>query len=125
MSNAHTLIPICPSSTLQERGKALRFPVTADGHDALAFVILYQNVVHAYLNRCAHVALELDCLEGEFFESSGLYLMCATHGAAYEPETGKCAGGPCRGGRLHKILVEESNDQVFWIPDEYVRPVIA
>ena len=26
--------------------------------------------------------------------------MCATHGAIYEPDTGKCVGGPCRGGAL-------------------------
>ncbi|NKI68574.1 Rieske 2Fe-2S domain-containing protein [Collimonas pratensis] len=118
-------IPICASSTLAERGRGVRFPVTAWGDDAVAFVIRYDNVAHAYLNRCAHVAMELDWNEGDFFESSGLYLMCATHGAVYEPETGRCAGGPCRGGRLHKILVEESNDQVFWIPDENVRPVLA
>lgn len=123
MSNV--LIPVCRSSELEERGKGVRFPVTAGGEDAVAFAVRHHNVVHAYLNRCAHVSMELDWLEGEFFESSGLYLMCATHGAVYEPETGKCAGGPCRGGRLYKILVEESNGQVFWIPDEYVRPVMA
>ena len=26
----------------------------------------------------------------------------ATHGAVYEPDTGHCAGGPCRGGRLRR-----------------------
>ncbi len=60
MSNVHTLTPICLSSALQERRKGLRFPITADGHDAVVFVMRYQNVVHAYLNRCAHVALDLD-----------------------------------------------------------------
>ncbi len=118
-------IPICASSALAERGKGVRFAVTAWGEDAVAFVVRHHNIVHAYLNRCAHISLELDWNEGEFFESSGLYLMCATHGAVYEPETGYCAGGPCRGGRLHKIMVVESNDQVFWIPDEYIRPAVA
>ena len=69
--------------------------------------------------------MELDWTEGEFFESSGLYLMCATHGALYEPDTGNCAGGPCRGGRLHTIRVIERESQIFWEPDEYVRPARA
>ncbi|MFC5475145.1 Rieske (2Fe-2S) protein [Paraherbaspirillum soli] len=120
-----TLILICSSAELEERGKGVRFPVTADGEDAIAFVIRHNGIVHAYLNRCAHVSMELDWNEGDFFESSRLYLMCATHGAIYEPDSGKCAGGPCRGGRLRKILVQESNNQVFWIPDEYIRPAMA
>jgi len=109
-NNFHTLIPTCPSPAPQECCEGLRFPVTAEGNDAVALVIRYQNVVHAYLNRCANVALKLDWLEGEFLEFIGLYLMCATHGAVYEPKTGKYAGGSCHGGRLHKILVGESND---------------
>jgi nitrite reductase/ring-hydroxylating ferredoxin subunit len=48
-------------------------------------VVRYGGVVYGYLNRCAHVPIELDWAEGEFFESSGLYLMCATHGAVMRP----------------------------------------
>lgn len=119
------LIPICDSSMLAEGGKGVRFPVTAFGEDATGFVVRYNNSPHGYLNRCAHVPIELDWAEGEFFESSGLYLMCSTHGAIYTPETGHCVGGPCRGGRLRPIAVIERNGQVFWQPDEYVRPARA
>lgn len=117
-----TLIPICMSCDLEEGGKGIRFPVTADGEDSTGFVIRYDSKVHGYLNRCVHVPIELDWNEGEFFESSGLYLMCSTHGALYMPDTGKCAGGPCRGGRLRPIVVRERDGQVFWQPDDYVRP---
>jgi nitrite reductase/ring-hydroxylating ferredoxin subunit len=51
--------------------------------------------------------------------------MCSTHGAIYTPETGRCAGGPCRGGRLHPITVFEKDNQVFWEPDETVKPARA
>ena len=81
---------ICDSADLIEGGKGIRFPVTAFGEDATGFVVRYSNVAHAYLNRCAHVPIELDWIEGEFFESSGLYLMCSTHGAIYAPESGQC-----------------------------------
>lgn len=118
-------IPICASDAVVDGGKGVRFPVTAGGEDSTGFVIRYGNTVYAYLNRCAHVPIELDWNEGEFFESSGLYLMCSTHGAIYTPENGRCAGGPCRGGRLRPIVVFEQDDQIYWRPDEYIRPARA
>lgn len=116
------MIPICASTALVEGGRGVRFPVTVWNENATGFVVRYNNTVHGYLNRCAHVPIELDWAEGEFFESSGLYLMCSTHGAIYLPESGRCAGGPCRGGRLRPIVVIEKDNQVFWQPDEYVKP---
>lgn len=118
-------ILICDASLLTDGGKGIRFPVTAAGEDASGFVVRYRGKVHAYLNRCAHVAIELDWNEGDFFESSGSYLMCSTHGAMYVPDTGRCAGGPCRGGRLRPMIVTEHDNQVFWQPDDYVRPARA
>jgi len=120
-----TAILICESSALTDGGKGVRFPVTAGGEDSTGFVVRYDNAVYAYLNRCAHVPIELDWNEGEFFESSGLYLMCSTHGALYTPESGRCAGGPCRGGRLRQITVFERDGRVYWEPDDFVRPAMA
>ena len=116
---------ICMSEDLEEGGKGVRFPLTAGGEDATGFAIRYNGIAHAYLNRCAHIPIELDWNEGQFFESSGLFLMCSTHGAIYAPATGKCEGGPCRGGRLHPIMVVELDNRIFWQPDEYVTPARA
>ncbi|MSQ60521.1 MAG: Rieske (2Fe-2S) protein, partial [Betaproteobacteria bacterium] len=69
--------------------------------------------VHAYLNRCAHVPVELDWMEGNFFDYSGLYLTCSTHGAAYLPDTGHCIAGPCKGRRLVPVMIEENNGQIW------------
>lgn len=118
-------IPICNSTSLEDGGRGARFPVTAGGEDGIGFVIRYNGVVYGYLNRCAHVPIELDWSEGDFFESSGLYLMCSTHGAVYTPDTGRCAGGPCKGGRLRPIEVFEEEGQVFWRPDDYIKPARA
>jgi nitrite reductase/ring-hydroxylating ferredoxin subunit len=120
-----TIIFVCESAALEEGGKGIRFPLTVGGEDGIGFVIRYNGIAHAYLNRCAHVPIELDWNEGEFFESSGLFLMCSTHGAIYAPETGKCEGGPCKGGRLRPIVVVERDNQIFWQPDEYVSPARA
>ncbi|USX15810.1 Rieske 2Fe-2S domain-containing protein [Oxalobacteraceae bacterium OTU3CAMAD1] len=114
-------ILVCASDTVLEGGKGVRFAVTAGGAGGTGFVVRYGGKPYAYLNRCAHVPIELDWAEGEFFESSGLYLMCSTHGAIYVPESGLCAGGPCRGGRLRPIGVVEHDERIFWQPDDYVR----
>jgi nitrite reductase/ring-hydroxylating ferredoxin subunit len=116
---------VCESDVLQEGGRGVRFPVTAFGAESTGFVVRYDGKAYAYLNRCAHVPIELDWNEGEFFESSGLYLMCSTHGAIYLPQSGQCAGGPCKGGRLRPIAVREADNKIYWLPDEFIRPPMA
>jgi len=112
---------VCEAAALLDGGKGVRFPVLAFGQPATGFVVRYGGKPYAYLNRCAHVPIELDWKQGDFFESSGLYLMCQTHGAVYAPDTGKCAGGPCRGGRLHPIPVAERDGGIWWQPDTAIR----
>jgi nitrite reductase/ring-hydroxylating ferredoxin subunit len=104
---------ICSSLDLTEGGKGVRFTVPLRGEECPAFAIRYDGVVRAYLNRCQHVPVELDWMEGEFFDHSGLYLVCATHGATYMPESGVCIAGPCKGRRLVSVAVEEAAGQVW------------
>jgi len=51
----------------------------------------------------------------EFFDHSELYLICATHGATYEPDTGHCVLGPCRGKSLVPLPVAERGGAVLLI----------
>jgi len=104
---------ICRADALAEGGQGVRFEVETVRGKAHAFVVRYDGAVHAYLNRCAHVPVELDWQQGHFFDHSGLYLICATHGAIYAPESGTCLGGPCKGGQLHKLAVVERDDAVY------------
>jgi nitrite reductase/ring-hydroxylating ferredoxin subunit len=76
--------------------------------------------VHAYLNRCTHRALELDWEPGRFYDVDGRYLVCATHGALYTPDTGRCVGGPCTGG-LVKLATFEKNGLVYLAADAAAR----
>jgi nitrite reductase/ring-hydroxylating ferredoxin subunit len=118
----HGLIPLGPATALVDGGEALRFPVRVGGQPATGFVVRHRGVLRAYLNRCSHVAMELDWQPGRVFDSEGVWLMCATHGALYEPASGRCAGGPCAGrGGLLAIAVEERDGQVCWRPDDYVQ----
>ena len=109
---------ICPSQELRERGTGVRFSVQTAQGSKPAFVVRYRGKVQAYLNRCAHVWVEMDAQSGEFFDVAGLYLVCSTHGAAYIPETGYCIGGPCKGQRLTKLAVEERDGGVYLMDNE-------
>jgi len=105
---------ICRSDALADSGRGVRFEVEYFGEPAPAFAIRYRGRVHAYLNRCAHVAMELDWQEGGFFDSAGYDLLCSTHGATYDAASGRCIGGPCNGSPLVKLLVEERDGMVYF-----------
>lgn len=113
-------LPVGASDQLVDGGPGLRFAVATAGRNGTGFVVRHHGQVYGYLNRCAHVPIELDWAHGEFFESGKRYIMCQTHGAIYAPETGVCAGGPCKGGRLRPLTVIEADGQIAWIPDAVV-----
>lgn len=109
---------ICPASALVERGEGVRFRVWLDGVERPAFVVRFDGHPRAYINACAHVAVELDWLEGAFFDSERQHLICATHGATYDPASGHCVVGPCRGARLTPLTVVERDGQIVLLEDE-------
>ncbi len=104
---------ICISSDLPDGGDGVRFEVSNCGQSTPAFVIRYQGRAHAYLNRCGHVPVEIDWQLGKFFDHSGLYLICATHGALYAPESGRCIGGRCAGKGLKPLAISEHDGGIY------------
>ncbi len=104
---------ICAGKALVDGGRGVRFIVKQAGLSYPAFVVRYGGKVYGYVNQCAHKLVELDWEEGLFFDAEKRYLICATHGARYEPDTGACIGGPCNGAGLTKLDVEERDGWVY------------
>lgn len=120
-----TWIPLCNAADLIEGaagGLAVPFDVLYAGQTCRAFAIRFEGLPHAYLNRCSHVAMELDWQPNRVFDNTGQWLLCASHGAAYKPDTGECAGGPCKGG-LVKIELREESSVVAWLSAYNLKPV--
>jgi len=44
-------------------------------------------------------------------------LVCSTHGALFEPGTGYCVAGPCRGASLERLDVRERDGRVVLAGD--------
>ena len=87
-------------------GTSKKFKLRCRGESIEAFVFAHEGEVFAYTNQCRHIPLPMDWIDGQFFSVDGKYLVCANHGALYEPTTGECIWGPCVGAWLKKVPLE-------------------
>lgn len=111
---------ITDCDALQEAGKGVRFNVRdAQGEHLPAFAICFEGGYFAYLNRCGHIAVQLDFQPGVFFADDGHALVCATHGAEYAPDTGACLGGPCFGVGLQALPTRIEKGKMFLNSKEF------
>lgn len=116
----HAWVRVCRADTLVNgaRGAGADLPPRPGAGTTVvverAFVIRHGDVLRAYVNRCAHVPVPLDWMPEQFFDADGRFLICAVHGALYEPASGRCAGGPCR-GRGHLEPLELREDAQGWV----------
>ena len=107
-------------SALKEGENGLRFDVkNADGEELPAFAVRFDGRYFAYINRCGHIAIQLDFMPGAFFSDDGQTLMCSTHGAEYAPDTGACLGGPCYGVGLQPVAIAEEGGHLLLVETEY------
>lgn len=104
---------ICTADAVEEQGAGVRFEVERGGTQQPAFIVRFDGKPRAYLNQCGHIPVELDWQPGQFFDSSRLYLMCSTHGALYDPASGRCVGGRCAGRGLVRLDVHEHEGNIY------------
>lgn len=104
---------ICGGDALLEGRDGVRFEINHEGQATPAFVVRHRGRVFGYINRCGHVPVELDWQPGRFFDGTGLYLICATHGALYATDSGHCLSGRCAGKGLTPLNVSERDNNIF------------
>jgi nitrite reductase/ring-hydroxylating ferredoxin subunit len=68
------------------------------------------DVVAAFVNRCPHARWPLDTFDGRFLFTPEGDLMCAAHGALFDPLSGACLGGPGTGQGLTRLEVMPQGD---------------
>jgi len=93
-------------------GTTKKLRVARSGKSLDAFVVNFGGEFHAYVNRCPHVGTPLDLWPNEFLSEDGTLFVCSTHGAVFEPRTGRCVGGPCVGDRLTRLPLFRDGDRI-------------
>lgn len=103
---------LCHATSLRE-GQALSVVVEVSGarHDIL--IVNRNGAIYAYVNACPHQHTPLETFPGKFFDAEGNLLVCSTHGARFEPESGLCVSGPCEGKSLTKISLTERDGGLY------------
>ena len=94
-------------------GTTKKFHLRCGGDTIEALLVNYEGNIFAYVNRCRHIALSLDWVDNQFFTEDKRYLICANHGATYEPATGECIWGPCFGEALQSVPLEISGGKIL------------
>ena len=103
---------VCSIAELDDPG-ARGFLVGGGDWPFRGFVVRQGGEVYAYANVCPHRRHPLDLVPDNFLVDAGRLLRCASHGALFEPDTGRCVYGPCHGRRLMNLRC--------WIDGDVVR----
>jgi nitrite reductase/ring-hydroxylating ferredoxin subunit len=82
-------------------------------------LVNYEGNIYAYVNLCRHIPLSMDWVDNHFFTEDKRHLICANHGATYEPTTGECVWGPCFGAFLQSVPLKFSGEKILaYCPEE-------
>ena len=103
---------LCTLAELAEYG-ARGFSVGEGDWPLRGFAVqLPDGSVRAYQNTCPHAGHPLDLLPHRFLTADRSLIVCASHGALFEPATGRCVAGPCPGRSLRALPVALTPDGV-------------
>ena len=96
-----------------EHGESKKFTLRRGQRELEGLLVNFRGNLFAYLNRCPHTGITLDWVNNQFFSSDQRYVMCATHGAVFEPPTGECIWGPCFGLSLQSLPLKIEDGRIY------------
>lgn len=111
--------PLCAVAEIADGG-ARELEAEIDGIAESLILLRRGERVSVFLNVCPHAGRRLDWAPGQFLIDRG-HLVCAVHGACFEPATGECVGGPCRGASLRAVATEVRDAQVWLLAADDIR----
>jgi nitrite reductase/ring-hydroxylating ferredoxin subunit len=81
------------------------FLVVGGDSSMRGFLVRKGDQVFAYVNRCPHTGSPLNRSPDGFLGSNNQLIMCRSHGAMFEIESGICVAGICSGQSLQKLPI--------------------
>jgi nitrite reductase/ring-hydroxylating ferredoxin subunit len=86
--------------------------LSADDRPVWLVMTRHQGTPRAWLNVCPHAGRALNWAPDRFLTDDHGRLVCAAHGAVFEPHGGVCVAGPCLGAPLTDVAVAEGDGEV-------------
>lgn len=96
-----------------ENGESKTFTLTDGEENHPCFIVRWRGELQAFVNRCRHVPMTMDWVENQFLTEDGAFILCPTHGALFQPDTGACVGGPAYGKSLFRVPLINRDGKVF------------
>ena len=93
---------VCRLSDLDESG-ARSFTIGTGDWPLRGFVVRVGTEVRGYVNHCPHAGHPLNLRPHKFLTPDGALILCSSHGAVFEKQTGYCVIGPCAGQSLRPV----------------------
>jgi nitrite reductase/ring-hydroxylating ferredoxin subunit len=112
MSMSDKEIAVGPIEELEDPG-CREFQIGEGDWPFRGFVVREGDDVYAYQNFCVHVGHPLNWVPDSFLTKDRKKIICASHGAVYEIDSGLCVKGPCVGKSLNKVDVDVRDGVVY------------
>jgi nitrite reductase/ring-hydroxylating ferredoxin subunit len=109
-------VQLCPLDWIND-GASRNFVLQMRNGRFHGFVLRRGDRVVGYADRCPHQGLPLAQKLDDYLTPNGKYLICSWHGALFDPEDGRCVGGPCVGAGLTPWPVEVRDGAIFTATD--------
>ncbi|SDD23125.1 Rieske (2Fe-2S) protein [Kordiimonas lacus] len=88
--------------------------IFTDGPHLLQLLVQrHGGEIYVYENRCPHAGTPLNLFNDRFLDISGKRLICRTHGALFDPQSGLCVRGPCKGDHLRPVAFEVRDGGIY------------
>lgn len=88
-------------------------------------VRLVNGDVRAYINWCPHQGHPLNLQPHKFLTKDGALIMCHSHGAVFERDSGRCLWGPCVGKALRTLPIELTDGYVLLSQEANIAELAA
>lgn len=103
---------LCRSDELPE-GEYRELHYTVAGQARYLVATRVAGQPQAWYNRCPHAGQPLNWAPGQFLTDENNHLVCAAHGAVFEPHNGQCVAGPCLRSVLTRCPIIEEDGRIF------------
>ncbi len=103
---------ICDLNQIPD-GESIGLTVEIAGNAKMLILVRKADKAFAYVNSCPHIGAPLDLQPGKFLSHDKKNIVCSTHGALFEIDTGHCIFGPCKDDHLDALPIQIVNGEVI------------